>query len=735
MRKLLFLTAAAAALSSAAAPLTLNNRLYLAPQQPGVLLSEDFEGYQSSTDWLPEGWSIECKGDQHAEGDYIANWHVQPRTSFALPVPSSGMHYACCFYQQSSTAKSDEWLYTPELTLTDANFLSFYLWLDPGTMFRTPGDVTDDDINDFDISATFQVWVLPENGEPVMLEDVADRFKGKTIKEIYASATNDLVKQTYSLARYAGQKVKIGFRYVGSDGNAFFIDDVNVGFADAVANYTLPFTTLYSGFSLYNESWNYLPQDCAVFPAFADLTFETYADAGHSYSWEYQVPGFNSKFDTADGNSLTLTMLPDFSNEATAANSLYSMPSVSASGENLNTSTYMHPARIMMAGGNPARHLLDETTGKEFYLNYGLLPFPVNYDGIDIYVEEPMDLGEAGVPIFGYSDRTRQWWTNHYFDDETPAEGEFAQVKGFMNMYFATEQPMVLDKIWVMAKGQVSPDVRLTAQIRALSDEFEDTGDVLAEAYCTYDDILQAEGGVQSYLTLVFNLPEPLVISTAECPYYIVEISGFTDGGVTWLAPEQSYKPDLANLCHGWLNVEINRGGMHVNTMVPIANFQNEFNEDMKNSFAINLGATFPYLRAAEENAEVPELSDDRTRVTVPLLSWYPGEELTVDVPDGFEATVEDRWNNAKLVVTALKDSPAGNFTAKVKCPGIELAVPFKSKGVTVALNEITANGTRTVQAIYTTDGRDTGVTSIDDLPAGIFIITYTDGSVAKITR
>lgn len=727
------MTAATAALYSAAAPLTFNNRLYLAAKQPGVLLSEDFEDYQSSTDWLPEGWSIECKGDQHADGDYAANWHVQPRT-LGLPAPSSGMHYACCFYQQNGTAKSDEWLYTPELTLTENNLLSFYLWLDPGTMFRITGDLTLDDVNNFEVSATFQTWIIPENGEPVMLEDVADRFKGMTFREMYATATNDLVKQTYNLAGYAGQKVKIGFRYVGSDGNIFFIDDVKVGFADAVASYTLPFTTLYSGFSLYNESWDYLPQDCAVFPAFADLTFETNADAGHTYSWEYQVPGFNSKFDTADGNSLTLTMLPDFSNEATAANSLYSMPSVSASGENLNTSTYMHPARIMMAGGNPARHLLDETTGKEFYLNYGLLPFPVNYDGIDIYVEEPMDLGEAGVPIFGYSDRTRQWWTNHYFKGE-PEEGEYAEVKGFMNMYFATEQPMVVDKIWVMAKGQVSPGVQLKAQIRALNEEFEDTGDVLANAYCTYDDILQAEGGVQSFLILVFNLPEPLVISTAECPYYIVEISGFTDGGVTWLAPMQSYKPDIQGLCHGFLNVDINSQGTLGNTMVPIANFQNEFNEDMLNSFAINLGATFPYLRAADENTELPELSDDRTRVTVPLLSWYPGEELTVDVPDGFEATVEGRWNNAKLVVTALKDSPAGNFTAKVKCPGIELAVPFKSKGVTVALNEITANGTRTVQAIYTTDGRDTGVTSIDDLPAGIFIITYTDGSVAKITR
>lgn len=734
MRKLLLLTAAAVTLSAAASPLAITNRVYKAQQQPGVLLSEDFEGYQSSTDWLPEGWSIECKGDKHADGDYASNWHVQPRTSFALPMPSSGMHYACCFYQSSSTARSDEWLYTPELNLTEGNFLSFYLWLDPGTMFNVSGDPTLDDVNNFDVTATFQVWVLPSDGEAVMLEDVADRFKGMTFREMYAEATNDLEKHTYDLSAYTGKKVKIGFRYVGSDGNIFFLDDVRVSLADAVAEYTTPRSTLYAGYSLYNEMWDRLPQDCAVFPAYSDLTFETGENEGHTYAWEYQMPGFNSRFENATGNSLTLAMLPDFTNEATTANSLYAMPSLTASADNRLDAQYMHPARVMMAGGNPSRHLLDETTNEDFYLNYGLLPFPVGRDGIDIYVEEPMDIQEPSVPIFGYSNRTRQWWTNHYFEGEA-AEGDYAEVKGFLNIYYATEQPIVIDRIWVLAKGQVSPGIRLKAQIRALNKKYEDNGDVLAECYCSYEDILQAEGGQQSFLTLVFNLPEPLAISTADCPYYIVEISGFTDGGVTWLAPMQSYKRDIQGLCHGFLNVDVNYEGTLRNLMAPIGNFQNEFKEDMYNSFVINLGATFPYLRAAEENAEVPELSDDNTVVTVPLLSWYPGEKLTVDVPDGFEAAVEGRWNNAKLKITALKDGPAGSFTAKVKCPGIELDVPFKSKGVTVALDEIAANGTREVKAIYTADGRNAGTLSVDDLTSGIYIVSYTDGSVAKISR
>ncbi len=87
-------------------------------------------------------------------------------------------------------------------------------------------------------------------------------------------------------------------------------------------------------------------------------------------------------------------------------------------------------------------------------------------------------------------------------------------------------------------------------------------------------------------------------------------------------------------------------------------------------------------------------------------------------------------------MLTALKDGPAGNFTAKVKCPGIELAVPFSSKGVTVAINDILNDGSaRTVTGIFTTDGRDTGITDIARLPEGIYIVRYADGTAAKISR
>lgn len=114
---------------------------------------------------------------------------------------------------------------------------------------------------------------------------------------------------------------------------------------------------------------------------------------------------------------------------------------------------------------------------------------------------------------------------------------------GFMNMYFATEQPLVIDKIWVMAKGQYDSNIRLKAQIRALNEDFEDNGDVLAEAFCTAENVMWAQGGVQQFLTLVFPFDEPISVSTQDCPYYIVEISGFENGGVTGWLPSSHICP------------------------------------------------------------------------------------------------------------------------------------------------------------------------------------------------
>ena len=99
-----------------------------------------------------------------------------------------------------------------------------------------------------------------------------------------SSSAGSVERGQRSLKDYAGKKVKIGFRYVGSDGNAFFLDDVRVSLPDATARYELPWSTLYAGFSLYDENWDYLPQDCAVFPAYTDLTLTADYAPGHNYS-------------------------------------------------------------------------------------------------------------------------------------------------------------------------------------------------------------------------------------------------------------------------------------------------------------------------------------------------------------------------------------------------------------------------------------------------------------------
>ncbi len=728
---LLFSIAAGLSLSVAASGVKINKRVFYAASQPGIALFEDFEGSDNSAEWLPEGWTVECRGSQHAEGDDYSQWHVQPRSSLYFPAPV-GKYYAAISYQNSSTAQSDEWMISPEFTVPTGSNLSYMLWHDPSFLFKVTGSEQPDDVVSVsNISATLQVYIITD-GKEIMLEDIANRYDGMTYSQIAAMSSADMQMQKLNLDAYAGKTAKIAFRYVGADGNWMYLDDIKVALPDAVATYTMPWTTLFGGVAM-DESWTYLPKSCAVFPAYSDVVFSSEGAIGVDYSWDYQVPGQNSQFATASGSDLTIQMLPDFTTEATAINSVYSLPTLTASGNNLLTTSYKSPVDLLMAGGHPV--LRSETTGGQVVTtDFGLATFPVQVDGFDIYVEDPAEWGEAGIPIFGYSDRTAEWWKNHMMGEDAGAEDK-VEVEGYVNMFFATEKPLVIDKIWTLAKGQPQPGATLTARIIALTDEFENNGDVIALATCKYEDILVAQGGQQDFLNIPFVFDEPVVMSTDVCNYYIVEISGFNDGNFVWFAPEQSYAPDAAGLCHGFLSVRVDYNGTSDITMVPAANFKNEYSEDMMNSFAIFLGASFPYLKVADEAAPAPELSDAAAQVSVPLLSFYDPARVAVEVPEGFEARVEGRYHQANLIITGLKDGPAGNFTAKVKCPGYEISVPFSSKGVTVAINDIIADGdSETIKAVYTVDGRQVEA-DVENLPAGIYIVTYADGTTRKISK
>ncbi|MDE7120161.1 MAG: hypothetical protein K2O10_06085, partial [Muribaculaceae bacterium] len=348
------------------------------------------------------------------------------------------------------------------------------------------------------------------------------------------------------------------------------------------------------------------------------------------------------------------------------------------------------------------------------------------------YTVEPFDFGEQAVPIFGHSNRTTEWWTNHYFEGDAGAD-EKAENVAILNYVYPTESPLIVDKVWLLAKANIGDNAEFKAEIIPLTDEFIPL-DPIATATRKGSDMNWSEGGMLQYYTIDFEFEKPVALTLADAPAYIVKISGFNSDEVSYFAPMMQTTPTI-DLCLGWNEVSITSSNGVRSTYNPVANFKNENGQEMWCAFAINLGGTYAYLKQANEG-EIAEINAGKLVAEMPMISYYDGSEITVEVRKGFTAEITGRFNNAKLTITADKEAGAsdGEFEAVLKAKGVELCkVPYHVTGL-AAIDEVNgdATGNSDITGVYTVDGRLVG-TSLEQLPAGIYLVRYANGTTTKI--
>ena len=130
-------------------------------------------------------------------------------------------------------AAQDEWLVTPEITLTDNETLSFLLQCDYSTVYTW--DFTDMKFKDRSvIDNTLQVMITTDNGDnwKCIWDLEADEVRNVSDSDCYYRY-GDLMYHNFSvsLSDYAGKNVKIAFRYIrteGWTGNSMMIDGVTI---------------------------------------------------------------------------------------------------------------------------------------------------------------------------------------------------------------------------------------------------------------------------------------------------------------------------------------------------------------------------------------------------------------------------------------------------------------------------------------------------------------------------
>lgn len=688
----------------------------------GAILFESFENPGDDITWLPETWTMESKGDSELTVD--EKWGTAPANPM-LPPPTDGDWCAAINY---SSLAQDEWLISPEVSLDGIYKLKFDAYIDPAFFFVLDNEHVDWEAYEWtnqETAFTFQVLVQEKGGEFAVVRDFAEEYMGQSLEDLLLLTPSELLPCTVDLSAYNGKDVRIAFRYVGTDGQTMFLDNVRVTLPEMELSFAAPYSTLYYGIG-NDEDWSNLNLRIALYPAFRPITFQntTYDDA-LAYTWMYSDPATTEMVPGDDPEFLEMTYGTDYTSEFTTNNNLYYPPMLTASGEGYADGEKAFDVDFIQAGGHASFKIQGE------YVNFGLLPFEAHNSSLGICTAEPLDFGKRAVPMFGHSEDTHEFWMNYTFHGEED-EGDDVQLNAIFNYIYPTNSPLVVKGAWLSAMGIINDDAELTAEIFPLIDVYDEEGEWLgqvtadtpiATAKCAGTSILGRDPRQVNYLSIPFEFASPVVIDESN-PGYIIKISGFNSDACPYFVPAQSWIPNADYLCLGWIEKIITFAGNAPRASVtPLANHENEYGE-MYAAFAINLDGYYPWLESDEEGCDF----GSHTTATIALDSYHDGSELTVEAPEWIEATAAGRYGETVLNLAAAPfEGENREGTVTVSKHG--LSKSFKVSQMTSGIVSATGDGAAAVKAIYNAAG--VRVNS-ENLTPGVYIITRADGTAAK---
>lgn len=692
----------------------------------GFILYENFSGWDGADlGWVPDGWTVEHYGDCSLEESWIP-FASNPWTGVT---PVDGNYLFGILY---STDQQDEWFISPEVELGNNMVLSYWINLDPFWFFSTDNIDWDlrEYIGDKVIAYTLQIMIQEEGGEWITLRDYAQEYLDYTFDELYTYSTSSyskMDKQTVSLDEYSGKKVKVGFRYVGIDGNTLFIDAIGISYPELDnISYMNPFNTLYWGLSNDNNFLS-LEEDYALYPVYAPTTWTNMSEDEATFSWQYSDPEKDGYLTSDDQEELTVTYVPDYSSEATLKNNLFNPPTLNASAPGSADKSYTAPYKYFQAGGKP------EITTNNGELEFSLFQFGINeLDLRQIDVRDDSQ-GAFNVPVFGYNEFTDTYWLNYSLNGQEPLEGNFSHLIGIGNLFVpSSEADIVAKGINVYGWGRITPEAELSASIYGLNEDWSsdyESFTLIARATISGSEVQSFYGeDSKDYLFLTFVFDQPVAFrANDEHPAYVIMFEGFNSDKVEYFAPLQSQKSDLFGTTFGYILNEINLRG-HIGdidtyySFKPMVYKEDDEYYDPTGGFAIGLVAEYPWLTTDVEELSIGAEEDE---ATVALGSYYDGSMLTVETPEGLVAGVTGRYNNCVLTVSrATEEAIEGNIV--VKGPGVEVTIHVNTE-LTSGISEL--NAETGVKAIYDLSGRK--VENND--AAGVYIVKYNNGKVSKV--
>lgn len=673
-----------------------------AQSRASMSLDENFEGRTSAT-WLPDGWTQESKAG-------VANeWTVGDLENEMIYL-QDGKYGVFCRMNGEAV---DQWLNLPAVDVTDGLELTFRAYIDPFFSFVMGEKNEDYTYKEYVKTATMKVMVSTDEGATwTELLDLADQFVGLPTPKLTALANGELKPYAVSLGEYAGKKVRIAFRYVGTDGATVGMDDVKVGPAPlAGVRYFNPFCGAYFGVS---KNMKAVPFHGAILPVYEPVTFQNFSDDYEAqYSWILPADDATTKVVEKDDWILTLEYVTDNTSDDTRRNNLKTPPTLV--GETATASQSRFTSCDYIQAGGSGHFLM---FGEPEPTNFGFATFSwPTCGGYALY--SPSETED--IPMFGYSESADKYWADL---NDLSDPGDYVHVNSLIT-YHACEAPIVINGAWLHAVGSAfKSDAVLKAEIITL-DEDGVMDEVLATATLTPSQIeTESAGSNLFYYTPEFKFDKNVVVTPEMCQAFITRISGFRESA-SYFNPYMTVNSNPAGLAFSWIEKEVKIGDdILINTMQPVAYC---FEDGSTPDFALMLDAYFPYFEVPEETVNI---AADQT-VDLPVETYWQEEAHTFsNVPEGLKVSLTGRYDEARLHINYAGSEPLeGQFY--VTCPGYTRVVKVSAEAS--GINDIVSDAdSKQPVRYFTADGRE--LPSAPSAP-GVYITRQGSVTAKKVIR
>lgn len=692
------------------------------------------EGTTQGFNWRPATWLHKSNLDADtyiSEARYeCPTWMCYQTDGYYVPYATDGDAVLLCMAGDevkgsdgetviAPAPEQDEWIASPVVSSIQAtNFLSFDLAYTPlyTHLFAAEGDKIDLSRIAYDIevlvtTSTRATTINESNYKCIFkLSDIVDEMmNGIDVTDESALTTLRTLRWQHfkvSLADYAGQNIKIAFRYKGKQAGNVMLDAVRVSDMLPVAMFDKPEGSFYFGFST-EAHLSYSKN--VLMPAYKETKWTNYSnDDVDSFTWNYTINGQSGTSSEKDlilpGVKPSSIDWPTLQANAGIRGDQYN------GGLNLKVNGQIIPSKngVAKVGGD----------GNLTYKDGSVVDFGVgNFDPTKLHW-----LGDVsnGNGVFAFGSGSQSFWadmTNYAYN----------AVHGIANFFDKPAATYVFNRVTLPLGYWESWGATLVCTVYK-AEEIEGGGLAITDEVLGQTTADQATPIPTSQgFVLSFNFPNVMTVDTPIA----ISITGIDNDNLFKFAPITQALNHDSNMGYAFVILKNQGNGNQWWCELAGALRALEGPGNMQVSHAMGLNAIFPYLHS--NDGDVFNVSVDGEKKSFDIDSyWYP-EKKDAQSLDGWTIECSDSWVKATstidldaqkagvdITAEALPAGMAGRTaTVTIKALGCEETITVV-QGDATAINGINSNVLSRSNGAYTISGQRINSA---DAKNGLFIV------------